>query len=77
LYLRDLDHLEAPAGDVILQTSNSPAQLRWSPDGKFIVFAENNSLNSMARIVRVDGTTPSAAVQLVTTPSTPTFAWQP
>jgi len=71
VYVRDIDHLDVPTGEVALAAT--PTNLRWSRDGKFLVFAES----SYARLIRVDGATPSAALQLNSTISTPTFAWQP
>jgi hypothetical protein len=71
LYVRDIDHLDGPIGEVALAAT--PSNLRWSRDGKYLAFTES----SYARLVRVDGATPSSALQLYSTLSTPTLAWQP
>lgn len=71
LYVRDIDHLDGPIGYVALAAT--PKNLRWSRDGKFLVFAES----SYARMIRVDGATPSSALQLNSTLASPIFAWQP
>ncbi|HEY0463407.1 MAG TPA: hypothetical protein VGC79_04320 [Polyangiaceae bacterium] len=70
LFIRDLAHLEIPADGTSL-TSTTGLRL-WSPDGKFIAVVDNGQM----RLVRLEGTVPSAPVSLQAV-SSPLFAWQP
>jgi hypothetical protein len=78
LNLRDLDHLENPAGNISVAGSATLGAWQWSGDGKFISLVEQTSASSLVRLVRPDGTTPSVAVALHTSSTTvPRFFWQP
>lgn len=76
LYVRDLDHLEAPPADIPFLLSSGVRSWNWSPDGKFLATVEGVSTYQL-RLVRLDGLTPSNALALNTSTMTPVFSWQP
>jgi len=75
LYVRDLDHLDAPVGDVPFLLGSGITLWRWSPNGKFIATWEGSSPYGL-RLIRMEGTTPSTAIPITSTSSS-TLYWQP
>jgi dipeptidyl aminopeptidase/acylaminoacyl peptidase len=73
LYVRDLDHLETLASDILVGSELN--SWRWSPDGKFLAVFDSSSPSKL-RLIHLEGTTPTTAVP-VTSGNLSTFTWQP